>query len=710
MVRLPDEECGGSSTRVHLDEASKEVRYVSGRSVYTEGLMDGRWVGRHWAADGHARAPCEGWIEDAFRLAIEGEVLAGGWQYVSAMETGGGRGGRHHVVEISSGARPVGVRVHTLLDSTSVFTRWLDITNSSDESLALTAVSPLSGRVWAHRDYEDYPPEGLGHAFTLGYFSRSDWAWEGWFEWKAIEEGMTRIVCDKGQGFDDPYFILRNEAKGENWVGHLAWSANWKMEFDLKLGVEGRHDSLAFGLGPVASDALRVISPGETVSTPRVHLGHVSGGLDSAVHSMHDHLRRSVLPPRVAGRSHLVQYSVPADQGYPKESKEGFTEATLLRNVDIAEAIGAEMFIVDAGWWDVAGDWVPSPSRFPRGLEPVIQHARDKGLLFGLYAEVEGGRGDWTRSKVGREHPDWLGPKDVLNLARPEVAAHVESEITLLVDRYDLDLFRLDYNPLFTHEGASTPRDGFVENNYWRYYEAFNSIYETIRKKYPKLILQQAAAGGARNDLGTAARFHESYLTDGLRVPHVLQIYSGQSLALPPEVFVIGLGADGGLPTGHPENLETNLRTIFTLSTPWIFAGIVAPSLDALSPEVLDRYLHYAEIYKEFIRPLLPDCRIYHHSPISSRGGVSSSGWFAMEYASPDRSRGWATIVRMGQCEPDLYLFRPRGLARGGRYRVTFDSSGDSVAVDGISLVRDGIPVRLETVGSSELLLFEPSS
>jgi hypothetical protein len=246
-----------------------------------------------------------------------------------------------------------------------------------------------------------------------------------------------------------------------------------------------------------------------------------------------------------------------------------------------------------------------------------------------------------------------------------------------------------------------------VESNYWRHYDALFDLYERIQVRFPDLILQQAAAGGARNDLGIAGRFHENYLTDGLRVPHVLQVFSGLSMSLPPETFVIGLGADGGVARGHPMNMEINLRTIFSLSTPWIFAGMAAPSLEEIMPASLVGFNRYAKMYKEFIRPLLPECLVYHHAPVSSTSGVGGSPWFAMEFGSPDREKGWATIVRMGPSESDEYRFRPRGLKRGGEYEVTFDSTRETAVVDGLRLNQNGLSIRLEGVCSSELLLFE---
>ncbi len=691
-----------------LSENPLEVVFSTSKIVFSEGLVDAMWVGRYWSADCRPKAPSDAWCEPAFDLEIDGTRIPSGWFLGRTPDRIAQQGDlTHHLVRVVAEKPRVEVGIHTVLDGTPIVRRWLDVRNASERALAITGILPWAMRIWAHKSYRDHPPKGPDRPFALGYFTRDDWSYEGWFGWKELEPGSTIVRCDKGQGFNDPFFILLNRATGEHWICHLAWSANWVMDFQRDEGPGRSCESLRFGIGPHATDPQRVILPGETVGSPSVHLGCVSGDLDTAVQAMHEHIRGSVLPKMRSDRSFRIQYSVPGDQGYPLGSPGGLDERTLLDNVDLAAALGAEVFIVDAGWWDVAGDWTPSRSRLPRGLEPVIERARSKGLLFGLYAEIEGGRGNWTESRIHQEHPDWFGPKNILDLGRREVAEYVEGELTRLIETYHLDLFRLDYNPLFTLEGPSTERWGYDENNYWRYYEAFYSMFDRIHRRYPDLILQQAAAGGARNDLGTSGRFHETYLTDGLRVPHVLQVYSGQTLALPPEAFVIGLGADGGSSKGRPMNLDTNLRTIFTLSTPWVFAGMVAPSLKELSLKSRERFLHYAAIYKRFIRPLLPYCRVFHHSPVSSRGGVESSPWFAMEYASTNRDKAWAILVRMGPSPDDEYVLRPRGLDRGRSYTTILDGTGETIMVDGMRLAQSGLAIRLEEVGASELILFE---
>ncbi|NLG26277.1 MAG: hypothetical protein GX557_00060 [Chloroflexi bacterium] len=695
-----------------------EVRFSSGLTVYIERLVDGRWTGRYWSADGRLPVTREGWADSAFDLTIGRDRLVDGWSLVEAHELPPTeRGARHYVVELDHAAQGIGVAVHTTLDGTAVLTRWLEITNHTEGSVALTDVAPLSGRLF---------PAGM---CTLGRYTRELWAGEAWFEWLPLPPGPTVVTCDLGKGWGAPFFVLRNEVTGEYAIGHLAWSANWEMRFtqgDLRSSATEGGTSLR--IGPKAVEAQRIIAPGERVTTPAVHLGLVAGSLDDAVQAMHAHLRRSVMPIRPPERDALVQFLVPADQGY----YEPFDEASAFKCADVAAALGAEIFVLDYGWWDTALDWEPSAKRFPHGLEPLIDYVRSKGMLFGFYIESEGGRGDARQSRVGRAHPDWFGPRDVLKLSIPEAAAWMESEIVRLVDKYRLDLWRLYYNPEPVYEGPSTLRDGLVENDHWRYYEAFYAVYERIARRYPSLILQQAAAGGARNDLGTAGRFHESYVTDGLHIPRELQIYAGTTLGLPPENLLILHGADGAIGVGRPRNIDSVLRILFTLSTPQVFTAWAAPSVEELSPLRRERFVHYVTLYKQFIRPLLSTARLYHHEPINAQRGVEDSPWFALEFAAPDRSKGWATVIRMRNGPGDRYVTRyphetieerpqpagalwsspsytlvPRGLDPARRYRVTFDSLGTTTEVDGLRLTQQGLTLRLENVGMSELLLFE---
>jgi alpha-galactosidase len=111
------------------------------------------------------------------------------------------------------------------------------------------------------------------------------------------------------------------------------------------------------------------------------------------------------------------------------------------------------------------------------------------------------------------------------------------------------------------------------------------------------------------------------------------------------------------------------------------------------------------ELYKQFVRPFHATSRIYHHTPVVE--GFEPHGWGVIELAAQDRSRVIAGLFRLSDPAEPAYLLRFRGLDVGRRYRVTFDNSGDRVELDGFTLTHTGVPVRLESALTSELLLVE---
>ena len=178
-------------------------------------------------------------------------------------------------------------------------------------------------------------------------------------------------------------------------------------------------------------------------------------------------------------------------------------------------------------------------------------------------------------------------------------------------------------------------------------------------------------------------------------------------MALPPEVFALSIETVFEKLRGRPENIDTFLRCQYALAIPQICSGAV-PNMNNKNGESLrQRFIRYSNLYKTFFRPVWPTAKVYHHDPINSRGGVTSGGWFCMEFGSPDRNKSWAVIVRTGQSSSDFYTFRPRNIDPGKTYQVTFDSSGSTVTIEGWQLINDGLKLRLENRMSSELLLFE---
>jgi hypothetical protein len=178
-------------------------------------------------------------------------------------------------------------------------------------------------------------------------------------------------------------------------------------------------------------------------------------------------------------------------------------------------------------------------------------------------------------------------------------------------------------------------------------------------------------------------------------------IFNGLTMALPPEIGLRTFGTESGehLLEG---DIDSQLRLAF-LARP-ILRGI-APSVDELVPFLKERIAHTVELFKRFIRPLMADCLVFHHTPWLPI--KTQTPWCVLEYAAPDKARALVAVFHLLGGESNTHRVKPRGLDRTKRYRVTFDNTGETVELSGRELVERGLRVALRTPLSSELLLFE---
>ena len=408
---------------------------------------------------------------------------------------------------------------------------------------------------------------------------------------------------------------------------------------------------------------------------------------------------------------------MPEDQPMTVYRGRDYNAENLEKFLDVAGKLGVELFILDGPTWcENYGEWLkPQKKEFPNGLGPLVEYAHRRGILFGLYGEPEGGRdgytsynhgltiGPWRNSTVFTQHPDWFVQGVVLNLANPGAERYLETELVRMIRHYGLDLYRHDFNTMLKGEGSVTVRDGFAESDYWRHYDAFHRVFDGIHQQFPNLILQQASGGGTRLDLGTVRRFPENYTSDRVSMPYVYRMLSGISVYLPPETLVTPIGMSA--PKDRPD-LDTMLRSIYALgNTPMVFNSLLPKSESDITPEIRKKFLHYSGIYREFIRPVLPESKVYHHAPVNATGGVESGDWFAMEFASPDRRRDWAVVIHLSRQRRQEYLLRPRGLDPEKQYTITFDATGANETRSGAAILRNGLRIRPGDDTASELLL-----
>ncbi|MBP1990935.1 alpha-galactosidase [Paenibacillus eucommiae] len=706
-----------SSKVIFSDEGKKRFQYGSDLSIYTERFIDGKLLSSGFQDNGVTIYEHSEFVDKpAFDLVIDGESLYYGWEFISFDSTEDESGNAIGSLTLKHSLKSIQLKIITSCCGFGFFRRAMEITNLSDvETVGLTSVVPLKGYIWemTHNITENLK-DATVYPYSVGRFRDVHWSNEGNFDWQdiALNTG-TFFNSTQGQsGHGSPFFVLRNNIYGGYMVCQMGWSANWKASFLADYNND-RHShetkiNLNFEIMPVTVSPARLIAPGETIQASEVHFGMSHVDFDTAIQNLHAYLRRSVLKQVGDGLQPVIYNQA----GYmvPSLLEPGMSEDGLKREIDIAAEIGAELFMVDAGWYgkngqtgtdwgNTTGDWYAAEG-LPNDLFPVFEYAKEKGLKYGLWVEAESAG---SKSKIAAEHPDWFIEKHgktidrILDLSKPEVQNFVESEIIRLVEKYDLDMFRLDYNSC-SPEGGFNLKGGRNENTHWRQVEAIYGIFDRVGKRFPNLQLENCASGGGRTDIGIVSRFTTTWVSDWFKMPRTVRILNGMSMALPPEYVNRSYGV--GMQSSYNGNADTQMHVIM-MAHPTLFG--VTPSLAEANPAIMKCTKKYIKIYKEFIRTFHRTAKVYHHTPVIP--GADGSGWAALEYVSDDQKKAVATVFRLVNAEENVYTLKFRGLKKGMKYQARIEPEGSEFILSGYALSKDGIEIKLDTALTSQMIM-----
>ena len=196
------------------------------------------------------------------------------------------------------------------------------------------------------------------------------------------------------------------------------------------------------------------------------------------------------------------------------------------------------------------------------------------------------------------------------------------------------------------------------------------------------------------------SRFHYGCESDLSWFPLGLRAINGLSTFLPPEC--ICYYHNHNMHAHQTADLDSHLRVTLFTNTVFVGFGDEGADHNTAHYQTVKRYIALA---KSFCYPIMKQpALVYHHTP--GIGVTRPAPWCVLEYASPDRRRGYAGVFLLGGDRANEYLFRPRGLDQAREYEVRLDNEQQVVRMTGKELARDGLLVRLDPALTSELLLF----
>ncbi|MCL8025301.1 glycoside hydrolase family 36 protein [Nocardioides bruguierae] len=384
---------------------------------------------------------------------------------------------------------------------------------------------------------------------------RNDWLGEG--RWAttaladllpAIEEGLTghdprgsfvqRSHGTWSTGADLPYGALVSAELDLTWAWQVEHNGAWRWE--VGQDTDGCWLALA-GPTDVDSGWTRVLAPGESFTTVPVSVA-LGADLEAALGEMTEHRRASRRAhPDNQGLALVFNDYMNTIDGDP-------TTERLLPLVTAAAEAGAEIFCIDAGWydetgdwWDSVGEWLPSTTRFPGGLAEVTDAIRAHGMVPGLWLEPEV---VGVRSPVADRLPEEAffsrhGVRVVehdryhLDLRHPAAVAHLDAVVDRLVADFGVGYFKLDYNidpATGPDRDADSTGDALLAHN-----RAHLAWLDGVLDRHPDLVLENCGSGAMRMDPAMLSRLALQSTSDQQEPWRYPPIAAAAPLALLPE-------------------------------------------------------------------------------------------------------------------------------------------------------------------------------
>lgn len=437
------------------------------------------------------------------------------------------------VVQIN---RETGLKVtnyYQLYDDTEVIRSWVTLENIGEDNLGIEYVSSfaLTGVDQAGDLSGNYAEDNIFYVANNDWTAEAQWkanslkdaGLDYWVDGNKEQASSKRISITNNSSWScseySPNGMLVNTKTNQTAIWQIENNGAWHYE----LTDIGTGNLLAVRLsGPEEYDNhwWKELQSGEKFTTVTVAFGQLKGGFEEALDAMTKY-RRDIRRPNQDDQHLAVIFNdyMNGLSGDPTTAKEKPL-------IDAAAKAGCEYYVVDCGWyapgywWDSVGEWKPSTERFPNGIEEVINYIRSKGMVPGLWLEIEvmGIKcplakqlpDDWFFTRHGKRVID--SDRYHLDFINPAVRKYADDVVDRLVEQYGVGYIKMDYNittGIGTDHNADSYGDGLLKHN-----RAYLQWLDDVFQRYPEIVIENCGSGGMRHDYAMLQRHSIQSMTD----------------------------------------------------------------------------------------------------------------------------------------------------------------------------------------------------
>ena len=669
----------GRLYQAYLGDKLLNEKDINNFSPYVKGGSDGSVSTRGWEV--YPGSGAEDYFEPAVAITHNDGNPSTILRYVSS-EQKAVAGGTETVIQLKDDQYPVEVTLHYIAyPKENVIKTWSEIKHAEKKPVT----------IWRYASTMLY---FSGNEYYLTEFS-SDWAKEAQMSTQPLLFGKKVIDTKLGSRaamHTHPFFELgfeqpAQETQGRAMLGTIGWTGNFQFTFEVDNVGNLR---VIPAINPYASDY--ELKPNEVFTTPEFIFTFSNNGTGEASRNLHAWARNYQLKDGQGDRMTLLNNW---ENTYFK-----FDEKLLAELMKEAKHLGVDMFLLDDGWFgnkhprnsDNAGlgDWEVMKSKLPGGIPALVKSAKEAGVKFGIWIEPEMVNAD---SDLFRTHPDWILQvpgrtpchgryQYVLDFSRQEILDYIYEKIASILEGASISYIKWDMNRSLSDvwsRGVSARQQGEV---FHRYILGVYQMYERLTTRFPDILFESCASGGARFDAGMLYYAPQGWISDDTDAIERLRIQYGTSYGYP----ISSMGSHVSASPNHQLHRQTPLWTRANTA----FFGTFGYELDLMKMSEEDKKTAREQIlkYKE-IEHLVQSGDYYRLiNPFENNNHVL---W---QFVSKDKKETVVCGVRLhSEANPYIYLFYPQGLDADLHY----EDIATGKVYTGAALMKAGLPLPLTT-------------
>ncbi|MEU9543471.1 alpha-galactosidase [Streptomyces mirabilis] len=573
---------------------------------------------------------------------------------------------------------------------TDVVLRWTELTCTGETEVRLERFDSAAVNV---------PVQG---GARLTYLA-GQWSQEFQLQHVELERGRFEMESTQGSAGHayHPWLAVQDaaapaEGATPTYGIALEWSGNWRITADAEPG-----GAVRVRAGRVPHEGAVRLAPGATLVTPRLACAFSPDGLDGLARVWHRYERH--LTGERIHRPRKVLYNSWEATGFDVDA------AGQLELAKTAAELGAELFVVDDGWFtgrpdDTGGlgDWDPDPAEFPGGFERFVEDVRALGMDFGLWVEPEGIS---PRSRLYAEHPEWVYRIEgrpatlvrnqlLLDLGREDVQDFVIGTLDRLLGSYAISYLKWDMNRPPTERGRPghpAGPDPELQDLDAAHVAGYQRVLDHLRTAHPHVTVEGCAGGGARVEHATLARTDVMWPSDNTAPMDRLRIQYGYLHAHAPHTMSSWVTDAPGVFDPRPRSLA--FRFVNSI------AGVLGIGADIRhwTPQQRAEATEWIARYKE-IRDIV------HHGEVSLLGSPADPTC-GIQYEEPSGARLVVTAWNTGPLDgaPLVPGRAARLRLRGLRPDAGYTDTATGTRYSGAYLLHSGLPFAWTAGHDAEL-------